>query len=91
MVANDWMLQFLADILNIRVDRPEVPETTALGAAYLAGLQAGLFASLDDIAAQWRCQAYFEPQMEERERQRLLAGWDAAVERVRSNSAKAKS
>lgn len=91
MVANDWMLQFLADILNIRVDRPEVPETTALGAAYLAGLQAGLFASLDDIAAQWRCQAYFEPQMGERERQRLLAGWDAAVARVRSNSAKAKS
>src|SRR5690625_347489 len=84
MVANDWMLQFLADILDIRVDRPEVPETTALGAAYLAGLQAGLYSSLDDIAAQWRCQARFEPRMDAPERQRLLAGWDAAVARVKT-------
>lgn len=84
MVANDWMLQFLADILDIRVDRPEVPETTALGAAYLAGLQAGFYSSLDDIAAKWRCQAQFQPQMEKSERRRLLAGWDAAVARVRS-------
>jgi len=84
MVANDWMLQFLADVLAIPVDRPEVPETTALGAAYLAGLQAGLYASLDDIAAQWRRQARFEPKLAAGERKRLLAGWDAAVALVRT-------
>ncbi|MDF2096988.1 glycerol kinase GlpK [Aquibaculum arenosum] len=84
MVANDWMLQFLADILAIPVDRPEVPETTALGAAYLAGLQAGLYGSLEEIAGQWRHQARFEPRLAEQDRKQLLQGWDAAVTRVRT-------
>lgn len=86
MVANDWMLQFLADILKIRIDRPEIAETTALGAAYLAGLQAGFYSSLDDIAAKWKCQTRFEPRMAETQRRQLLGGWDAAVARVRMQS-----
>jgi glycerol kinase len=83
MVANDWTMQFLADILDLSVDRPVVSETTALGAAYLAALQAGLFASLDDIARQWQRDARFTPQMDAAERSRLLADWDDAVARVK--------
>ena len=82
MVGNDWLMQFLADILGIAVDRPAVSETTALGAAYLAGLQAGLYESLDDVAGRWRREARFEPRLDEDERRRLLAGWDKAVLRV---------
>ncbi len=65
MVGNDWLMQFLADILGIAVDRPAVSETTALGAAYLAGRQAGLYESLDDVAGRWRRQARFEPRIDE--------------------------
>ncbi|MGF1477352.1 MAG: glycerol kinase GlpK [Geminicoccaceae bacterium] len=83
MVANDWVCQFLADILDVPVERPEVIETTALGAAYLAGLEVGLFASQDDIAQQWRLEKRFEPTMPKDERRRLMAGWSRAVERVR--------
>jgi glycerol kinase len=67
------------------VDRPEITETTALGAAYLAGLQVGLFASLDDIASQWRCERAFTPQLTEADRQSRYAGWRSAVARVRSS------
>ncbi|MDX1580229.1 MAG: glycerol kinase GlpK [Alphaproteobacteria bacterium] len=79
MVANDWFCAFLADILGIAVDRPEVMETTALGAAYLAGLQAELFSSLEEIAAAWHCETRFEPKMEPEKRTRLLGGWERAV------------
>ncbi len=82
MVGNDWLMQFLADILGIAVDRPAVRETTALGAAYLAGLRAGLYESLDDLAGRWRRQARFEPRLDEDERRALLAGWDKAMLRV---------
>ena len=84
MVANNWLLQFLSDIIDIAVERPQVTETTALGAAYLAGLQQGLFSSLDDIASRWHRQARFEPSMQAQQRLQLLQGWDCAVARVMS-------
>ncbi|MCB1860951.1 MAG: glycerol kinase GlpK [Gammaproteobacteria bacterium] len=84
MVANDWLLQFLADVIDVPVERPEVTETTALGAAYLAGLQQGIYGSLEEIASHWRRQALFRPTMDSGQRQRLLNGWDKAIERVRS-------
>jgi glycerol kinase len=83
MSANGWLMQFLADILDLPVERPEVTETTALGAAYLAGLKAGLFRSMEDIARRWRRDRLFEPRMAEGERERLYAGWQDAVARVR--------
>ena len=85
MVANDWLMQFLANVLDLRVDRPVVTETTALGAAYLAGLNAGIFSSLDDIARHWRLDRSFEPDMAQAERTKLLAGWKKAVSRTREN------
>ena len=86
MVANNWFLQFLADILNIPVERPDNVESTVLGAAYLAGYQAGIVESPADIGALWQRDALFEPQMKEAQRTRLLAGWKDAVSRVRSDS-----
>ncbi len=83
MVVNNWVVQFLADILGIRVDRPVVTETTALGAAYLAGLQAGIYQGLDKIAEYWNCDRTFEPQMDDGIRETLYSGWMDAVERVR--------
>ncbi|MFO1050058.1 MAG: glycerol kinase GlpK [Geminicoccaceae bacterium] len=84
MVVNDWLCQFLADMLDRPVERPAVIETTALGAAYLAGLAAGVFGSLDEIARAWRLERRFEPRMPANERARLLEGWRRAVARVRS-------
>ena len=84
MVANDWMLQMLADILGVAVERPVVAETTALGAAYLAGLNQGLFADLAAVASHWRRDARFEPTMAAEERDTRYAGWQDAVARVRS-------
>lgn len=82
MVNNDWLCQFLADITGRPVLRPEIVETTALGAAYLAGLRAGLYASTDDIAKAWRLQKRFDPAMDEAERDKLYAGWKQAVKKV---------
>jgi len=84
MAANNWLMQFLADVLGTPVARPRVTETTALGAAFLAGLQAGLFDDLDQISACWQRDAGFTPHMTEAERSPLLAGWRKAVDRVRS-------
>jgi glycerol kinase len=83
MVANDWFCQRLADITGLAVDRPKVIETTALGAAYLAGLGAGVFRTEKDIAAQWALDRRFRPTLRKSERNRLYAGWLRAVERVR--------
>ncbi|MEC7119903.1 MAG: glycerol kinase GlpK [Pseudomonadota bacterium] len=83
MVGNDWLVQFLADMLNVPVDRPQVTETTAFGVAYLAGLQSGIYQDLDEIAEQWACQQRFSPQMRPAQRERLYHGWLDAVERVR--------
>jgi glycerol kinase len=87
MVVNDWVVQFLSDLLRVPIERPAVVETTALGAAYLAGLQAGVFGSLDEIAALWACERRFEPTRPQERMDRLYGGWHAAVERVRSGSA----
>jgi glycerol kinase len=84
MVANDWFLQFLADVLGTPVERPENVESTVLGAAYLAGYQAGVVASPSDIGSLWRRDALFEPNMQSAQRERLLEGWHDAVRRVRS-------
>ena len=82
MVANDWAMQFLADVLGVPVERPEVVETTALGAASLAGLQTGFFASLDEVAATWKRDRRWVPSMSEDRREQLYAGWRQAVDRV---------
>ena len=83
MAANNWLLQFLADLLDVAVERPTVIETTALGAAYLAGLQAGVFRSFDDIREHWQRDACFRPALPEVERSRLVHGWEKALARVR--------
>jgi glycerol kinase len=81
--ANRWLMQFQADVLGAPVLLPEITETTALGAAYLAGVGAGLW-SVSDVRDGWRERARFEPRMSEGERACLLAGWHAAVGRPRS-------
>jgi len=82
MVANNWFLQFLADLLDVPVERPQVTETTALGAAYLAGVQCGLFESLADVRNHWQRDALFTPRLSAAERSVLLRGWEKAVSRV---------
>ena len=86
MAANDWFAQSLADLLGVPVDRPTVIETTALGAAYMAGLGLGWYDSLDRIATHWRCERRFEVQMPETEREALYRGWNDAVTRVLASS-----
>ncbi len=85
MVVNDWLVQFLADTLGVEIERPQVTETTALGVAYLAGLQAGVFESLEQVANLWHNEAKFEPKMSEQDRERLYAGWLEAVGKVLGN------
>ncbi len=84
MVRNDWFCQRLADLTGLPVDRPKVTETTALGAAYLAGLSAGLFKNTDDIAARWALDRRFVPSLGTTARDALYDGWLKAVARVRS-------
>jgi len=85
MAASDIAMQFLADILAAPVDRPAVMETTAVGAAYLAGLAAGVSPDLDAFAARWRCERRFLPRMDEATRARKWAGWRDAVARTLSD------
>jgi glycerol kinase len=84
MAASDFTMQFLADMIAAPVDRPAVMETTAVGAAYLAGLQAGLCPGLADFAASWTCERRFKPQMDQVTRERKWAGWRDAVARTLS-------
>ena len=84
MTASDWTMQFLADILGAPVDRPQVAETTVLGAAYLAGLQAGLCPPPAEWAARWRLSRRFTPNMAQDQRDALYAAWQDAVRRTRS-------
>jgi len=79
MVQNNWLCQFLADILGIPVERPVQTETTALGAAYLAGLHCGVYKNHDDLVANWQIDREFTPSMETEERDRLLRSWQTAV------------
>jgi glycerol kinase len=84
MVRNDWFCQRLADLTGLSVDRPKVTETTALGAAYLAGLASGLFRDTNDIASRWALDRRFEPAMNSTTRDALYDGWLKAVARVAS-------
>ncbi|MDA7947987.1 MAG: glycerol kinase GlpK [Hyphomicrobiaceae bacterium] len=84
MVASDWTMQRLADILGATVDRPMIHETTALGAAYLAGMQTGLYPAPGEFARRWALERRFEPAMEAGERDRKYAGWQEAVQRTLS-------
>jgi len=79
MVQNNWLCQFLADILNIPVERPVQTETTALGAAYLAGLHCGVYKNHDDLIANWQIDREFTPSMNTEDRDRLLRSWQTAV------------
>ncbi len=80
-VANNFLMQFQADILGVPVDRPEVTETTALGAAYLAGLAVGFWASKEEIAKKWAVDKSFEANMDDESRSKLYKGWKKAVDR----------
>ncbi|MCP4008420.1 MAG: glycerol kinase GlpK [Proteobacteria bacterium] len=82
MVSNDWLCQFLANVLNVPVTRPVQTETTALGAAYLAGLQVGIFDSVENIEKRWQIDEKFLPLMQQSTRAGLLKGWNRAVSRV---------
>lgn len=84
MVSNNWILKFLADILGASVDRPEITETTALGVAYLAGLQAGVFSSTQELANMWRRERRFEPSLNKESRDKLYEQWLTAVRKVQS-------
>ncbi len=78
-VMNNFLLEFQSDILNVPVERPMINETTALGAAYLAGLAVGFWETKDDIRAQWAVDRAFQPKMREEERELLYKGWKKAV------------
>jgi glycerol kinase len=82
MAANDWFCQFLADILEVRVERPAELETTALGAAFLAGLATGVWPSPQSLASTWSAAAAFTPSMANERRRALIAGWRQALERT---------
>jgi hypothetical protein len=82
MVPNNWLLQRLADLVGVSVERPRDTETTALGASYLAGLGHGIWGSLEEVRGQWALEARFEPSITGEERDRRLAGWHRAVRHV---------
>ena len=82
MSASDWTMQFLSDIIDAPVDRPQVLETTALGVAWLAGMRAGVYPDMDGFARNWVLDQRFEPQMDPETRDRRYAGWQDAVRRT---------
>jgi glycerol kinase len=84
MTENAWFMQCLADTLGLAVERPPVTETTALGAAYLAGMQAGLYPAPEAMREDWQADARFEPETPDDERERRYAGWRDAVARTQS-------
>ncbi len=86
MSASDWTMQFLADTLGAPVDRPEVLETTALGAAWVAGMRAGVYPDVEGFARTWALDRTFEPRMDEATREARYAGWKDAVARTLSRS-----
>ncbi|MBC8267500.1 MAG: glycerol kinase GlpK [Rhodospirillaceae bacterium] len=86
MTASDWTMQFLSDILGVPVDRPRVQETTALGAAYLAGMRCGLYHGLEGFADTWALDQRFEPALDQEPRETLYAGWKESVRRTLNDS-----
>ena len=85
MVMNNWFSQFLSDVVNVGVLRPKVQETTALGAAFMAGLQIGVYKSLKDISKVWALDKKFNPKMKSKDRVKLLNGWSKAIKRTLIN------
>ena len=79
MTASDWTMQFLADMLGVGVDRPQCLETTALGAGYLAGLDAGLYPEPEAFQRRWALERRFAPALDQDVRARKYAGWRKAV------------
>ncbi|MAW17111.1 MAG: glycerol kinase [Pelagibacteraceae bacterium] len=82
MVMNNWFSQFLSDVVNVKVFRPKVHETTALGAAFMAGLKIGVYRSLKDISKNWSLEKKFTPKMKNKTRKALINGWIKAVNRA---------
>ena len=82
MVANDWLLQFLSDVLQLPLERPRVMETTALGAAYLAGRKLGVYGDSEEFSKNWEVEKEFSPIMNDDIRKKLISGWDNAVRRL---------
>ena len=82
--ANRFLMQFQADLLGVPVEIPEIAETTALGAAYLAGLAVGVWGSEKELVSQWRVGNHYEPTISQEEANNLYAGWQRAVERARN-------
>jgi len=85
MVTNNWFSQFLSDVVGVGVLRPKVQETTALGAAFMAGLQIGVYKSLKDISQNWALDKKFSPKMKNNNRTKLLKGWSKAIKRTLIN------
>ena len=85
MVMNDWFTQFLSNVINLKVLRPKVHETTALGAAFMAGLEIGVYKSLSEISKQWSLDKKFNPKIKNRDRNSILKGWKVAVKRALIN------
>ena len=85
MVMNDWFTQFLSNVINLKVLRPKVHETTALGAAFMAGLEIGVYKSLSEINKQWSLDKKFNPKIKNRDRNSILKGWKVAVKRALIN------
>ena len=85
MVKNNWFTQFLSDIVNVKVYRPKVNETTALGAAFMAGLKIGVYKSIKDISRKWKIDRSFTPKMKNKTRLELLQGWSKAIKKTLSH------
>ncbi len=85
MVMNNWFSQFLSNIVNVKVLRPKVQETTALGAAFMAGLKIGVYKSLKDISKKWSLDKKFTPNMKNKIRTSLINGWSVAIKRTLVN------
>ena len=82
MVLNNWFLQFLSDILDVKVIRSKINETTALGAAFVAGLYIGEYKSLESISRRWKIDKRFDPKINKSSRIKLLKGWEQAIKRT---------
>ena len=84
MVMNNWFSQFLSDVVNVKVLRPDVQETTAAGAAFMAGLKIGVYKSLKDISNNWQVDRNFHPKMKSSNRKNLIKGWNKAIKKTLS-------
>jgi glycerol kinase len=82
MVSNNWLSQFLADILNTKVLRPKIEDTTALGVAFFAGYQIGVFKTLEEIKNKWKKDTIFSPKISQKQRNYLLQGWRQAIRKT---------